>query len=1629
MDSNTTDNYKSLRSRSKQSNDEKSLVFEKNDVPRKHDYKTKCVSNNCSENSDGSRLAKIINRKRKSTRTEKEHTYNTSPIPKKKKKYSDEIYSNDHTNTSKTTIKNCKRKSQRIVSKSDIMTKTYVVQEKKKGKNVILCDVCFVAFTSSRNRNLHRQYFMGNGDFKCRRCNEHYSSQAILSSHFTECHKDKVKSKSHLHCNYCTRNFKKKRALQSHLFHLHSEYIYPHNITKIKRFQLISKSTSCKSDTSKNVSHERSLLSSNPDKSKELCTTLINKDCKQAREDDTTNIDKSFEKPSNEEISSGKKLRQPTLNEYLELCKRKHNIKNNLKQLDTMKDDFSTKVLSHDEQIGKSLKSKLLEEIKYNRQFSTLTGKSSNDPEQVAHASTSKQSQKYEECPTKEPFVKLHADVETMKYFLESLPDANVKDEVAEDQCNYDIPYRLRPTRAIRFLGHLSRKLVKKSQLITENSETEQDVPDINKVELDPAKTVFIRPKCKDCTITLKRCDGKIRNRHPASTIQTSFKQELVSTITEPNSTQSPKSDTGNNVVLKELEISLERLEQTEDNVEPETDPAIQDNVCFTCGVCKKNFPTKSDKRMHIKFSHVAYMSSICNARYTVKHKLLQHYLHEHTFKSNECCVCNELLLDSTELKQHLNYHCLKYLQSEDDQYLVDIDIQCSIMGNFTCFKCDKVFSSHLLWSIHDRYCPIHEEAAQVQKDSTKETDMSLEAILQTNHNHNSHESTVILDEKNGLSRELRDNKLVEESNRIQATLVNEEPRSNEEEADIIEDSNIVEEDLEIDKNGPNRFGRKAIFIVEDMIEDIIAVNESQDPMKLPETDNSTINNQDTTTSVQSSAAESNGKTYPCDICGKRFQNQKNLEQHTRSFSRVTALCPLCGTGFGSKRFLQTHIAAAHVPQLSKNYDYHCVFCNQGFVKKYDLRQHVLHLHGRQMLETMMPNFRGDQRKDDESPNANATCSICNLAFETLDRYVEHKMYYYKDHKFRCSTCSENFQGMYMYHHHNKLTHYPEDKLKSYIYNCNICNEGFNHELHFYSHNMHVHSNEESSTEIAKQLTGNSQPVINVEDNGEVIDLLMNPQKKVQLSSTDYICQVCQFKCTDASDLKNHELFYTNDGDFKCDLCKRQCKTLDLLEQHKSLSHICRDIYNEHVCRNCGEILTSITSLNCHKKHFHADLVSRDNANNCKDCGQTFSSSAKCKEHQCTSKSTDKYIYRCFYCDTKFTSLDLIQSHIIHVHFSKLLAKHAALKTELLTVSGDKSQKKSIPQLVDQILVSRRNLAQSFQQSANSPNSILAMQETQDKVAVEPTSDQLKALFLTDNEPRRNIPVPVITANRSEANTFATMEKEQSNQSKADTPIPTYTESANEPEKHHGDPLSDPLNISLEQMLDGHTIFSSTGSANKSKVTFTSVPSKPVNGSNFPIAVTPILANEEVTSQQYLSVNNSTDYPCPLCPLQYPSLMYFHAHLRYAHSDLIRTDLIYPQLDQLTEKISAIECLLCPHISTDEKRYKRHLRHSHMYSTNLKERHQREFSSTFSTALTNSTTRSKSPEVITVEDDSDNDKNFSIEPVAGKTTVKETTCSSSAGNENIGKLKVKSFARIMENLAIDRAIELQNKNN
>jgi len=1705
-------NDTSIRNCSNIINHDKASLPE-NDVLHKiiNNEENKQISNGHSAYIDSA--DEMVNLKRKRTKTEQARDGTEHAQSKKKQKRANDfqISKNENMTMSTETTEKLRKRRKRQSITSDSRIKKQHIARPSKRKVSTECNICFRKFSSSRNCEVHKQYYIGG--YKCTNCKKHYITRRKLYLHTMKCNNithnhSMINNPSSIYCNFCNRIFRKKILLQSHLFHLHNELIYSNNITKCENAKSKNENIFCENNTLTDA-HEKSLCSNNLVKSKKRNINFINNNNSRSDDDMTKTENLRTEESFSDGMSPTKKLRQPTLTEYLELCKRKRDISASLNKFNIMKDDFSS-TLFHGEKTAQNFKPKFSEMC--NEQVDSLSTKSSNSGQTAYSTLEQDKNIQSHEMP-KKPFVKLHADVEMMKSFLEKLPNITIEDKVIKDQRNdiasyyHEVPYSLRSLRtsisSVETISNSrkrnSKDIFKKSQPNAErtsSTRTEHNVTNSSKTDSNFWKPTMVRFKCKDCRIILTRCDEKIRNCHQIPSVKITF-NENISLPSQCNSMLFQESDIENKMVLKNLEVSLERLTTVPavDITEMKTVSDIEkrNNDSFLCKVCKKSFSSKLDKHMHIKSSHVGYMSSICDARYKLKHKLLQHYLSEHLFKQNQCCVCYIFLSNYVELKRHLTLHCLKYVQRENDQCPIDIEIKCSsIKNNYKCLQCGTAFATQSTLMMHQSFCILQEEMTKNQKDSIQKINAFPKIILKMQRSKNTNGLRVIHDENTHFD-ECSSKNSVEMTNKHQISLINEE------------NSKVIEEDSEVNEEPKINEDKQKSSVNNNLVtKEIGIINESRNSEKLLENSNS-ISNQDTA-SAQLEVIKSKINIFPCNICGKQFHTLKNLQQHMRTFSYTTDICPICGTAFSSKRLLQTHITAAHVPQISKTYSFHCVFCNQGFVKKYELRSHILHLHGQQILDTFTHDSRANQEKSDTQ---SAMCNICNLLFETHNRYTEHRMYYYKDHTFKCSLCGQNFQGMYMLNHHNKLTHYSEDKRKSYNYICEICGEGFSHEFHFHSHNMHVHLNEENLNEIAKESEEKSQ----FDHTSEIQEQIKDSanQKEIEQLPNEYICHICQLKCIDADDMAKHTALYSNDGNFKCDRCKKQCKTLELLYQHRTLTHICRDIYNGHACCICGEVLETIISLECHKKHFHSNDIACNSADDSKNCKQTLPSNTASKiiTYQLESNDTHntaKCRYNCLFCDMKFFSANAIQTHIIQTHIEDLFAKRTGIKPTLSIIESDNICKPSDQQLVgaDQtsavatttsstvIATSATTIATSAVATTTSTTAVAtttsttavatttstsavatttstsAVATTTSAVATTSTSatattTSATVIATSTVATTRSTSVIVATTSTS-ATSVATFEDnytlflqdkypnnilnkngikdktniELPNQTKVTLPkdkivpeisaIPSIRLPANIANsivialnKHfNANSVKPSIPLSIESESSNgppksYTNSIKSGSINEFKTNLTSSSNKfihDISGLLKPVFLVPQASkSNEITNQKpepMSTYNCNSSYTCPLCSLEYPSLMFFHAHLRYAHADSIRTDMINP-FNQSVQEISLIKCLLCLCTFTDENKYKSHLKNSHICTGISNSKNMRKI---------DDKEKNTTPEIITVDDDDDDNVENNLNQ---RTTKSTTTLVHEKQDEKIGKLRVKPFAKIMENLSIEYA--------
>ena len=140
------------------------------------------------------------------------------------------------------------------------------------------------------------------------------------------------------------------------------------------------------------------------------------------------------------------------------------------------------------------------------------------------------------------------------------------------------------------------------------------------------------------------------------------------------------------------------------------------------------------------------------------------------------------------------------------------------------------------------------------------------------------------------------------------------------------------------------------------------------------------------------------------------------------------------------------------------------------------------------------------------------------------------------------------------------------------------------------------------------------------------------------MSSNEYQCNSCDFKCYVLSDLKNHK--YTHGGkQFSCDLCDYNSPSNGEVLRHKKRRHLEKSIS----CDQCEYATCAFSFLRAHKRAKHDDI-----AYNCDQCKLTFISVGGLRRHE--QRIHLGVIFTCQECEKQFSTRERLQVHVKAVH-------------------------------------------------------------------------------------------------------------------------------------------------------------------------------------------------------------------------------------------------------------------------------------------------------------------------------------------------------------------------------------------
>ena len=350
-------------------------------------------------------------------------------------------------------------------------------------------------------------------------------------------------------------------------------------------------------------------------------------------------------------------------------------------------------------------------------------------------------------------------------------------------------------------------------------------------------------------------------------------------------------------------------------------------------------------------------------------------------------------------------------------------------------------------------------------------------------------------------------------------------------------------------------------------------------------------------------------KLFHCDICEKKFSQNRNLEVHTdmhtnkryncteckKEYAHNSNLkahmeihrlippeidtCKVCNKKFPTSRFLHCHETNVHSKQLST-----CNYCQKAFTSQASMNYHVKNSH-----ETST-NKEGQKK---------VACSYtgCVALFQSPSFLKVHMVKHSTIRLFSCELCEKKFKRQHGLKHH-QFVHSGKRPHK-----CSLCP--------FDTHDSQI---------LRRHLLGH---------NGKAT----------------HKCDQCDKTFLSLSRRNSHyKIVHLKIKPFKCDICDNFAFTEKKdLSRHKTKVHEDEVSEKPSSCERCGKCFAKATYM---KRHMITHTGNKSHT--CKVCHKLFSFPAKLEVHMRTH--TGEKPFECKFCSKKFTQTSARSGHVRRNH-------------------------------------------------------------------------------------------------------------------------------------------------------------------------------------------------------------------------------------------------------------------------------------------------------------------------------------------------------------------------------------------
>ncbi|KAF9812370.1 hypothetical protein SFRURICE_005481 [Spodoptera frugiperda] len=393
---------------------------------------------------------------------------------------------------------------------------------------------------------------------------------------------------------------------------------------------------------------------------------------------------------------------------------------------------------------------------------------------------------------------------------------------------------------------------------------------------------------------------------------------------------------------------------------------------------------------------------------------------------------------------------------------------------------------------------------------------------------------------------------------------------------------------------------------------------------------------------------------FVCDICGSGFVNEKMFNSHSDSHKVGIFKCGHCPEEFETPLKKKYHEKTAHFVSMNK-----CNYCGEKFMWYSQKCLHIKKVHGIKVNEPKECKacdkvFSSDWRlqihiRRDHLLERSFKCTECDMAFFAKDTLTQHMVRHSGVKSFSCNVCSKAYTLKKGLREHMRI--HDNDRRFKWV-----------------PRNVNAKIEKDCDQKPKRNTINKSEQLEDLKPN-ELIKHRNNIRLILQCSNATpircrggigYACCFCGDQYPDPADLKKHtleghdvktklkfaegkmmatfvvKLDITN---LKCNICEGKFDKLEPFVDH---------LIKEHDKKIFTDIKSHVLPFK-----FDDDVLRKGHEKGtfkCNLCSKVFDTLQKKYSHEKNVHKHAHLVYKCGFCNLKFSNYDVRKKHLIKVH-------------------------------------------------------------------------------------------------------------------------------------------------------------------------------------------------------------------------------------------------------------------------------------------------------------------------------------------------------------------------------------------